>query len=543
MTRRAAAVYLSVVAALVLLPAAAFGVDRLVHRGDVLRNVSAAGIDLSGRSGGDAARALDAYRDRLLETFAIEADGHTVTVDPEDLGASFDTDELLARALRVGRDGSLFEQFVDWSASWFTPVRLEAPVGYDPASIHRFLDEVDRIVDRPPRDGGVDLAGTIVIATMPRDGRVVERGAATAMLAALVQTPERTVVDLPLESAPPRVQPAAVAAAAATARELVDRPVRLIDGRGYGSVTLDPEMLAAAVKVAIVEHSPAAVEVSLDGDVLGESLASLTGPFTTDPVDSVPAFDEATATMTFSASIDGTTLDLARVADAVEAAAMGDRVAIAPIATGVPATWSTERVAAMEIGKVSEFTTYYACCQSRVTNIQLIADEMDGVAVWPGETFSVNDHVGRRTLAEGYRRAGAIIRGEVYCCDHPANVGGGTSQFATTLYNAVFFGCYEDVFHQPHSIYFSRYPRGREATLGYPAPDVIFRNDTDTLLWIDTSYTERSVTVTFYGNTNGRTCTEEIEGRNPITVTRVITHADGSQERESFTWTYRSTAS
>lgn len=222
---------------------------------------------------------------------------------------------------------------------------------------------------------------------------------------------------------------------------------------------------------------------------------------------------------------------------------MGDRVAIAPIATGVPATWSTERVAAMEIGKVSEFTTYYACCQSRVTNIQLIADEMDGVAVWPGETFSVNDHVGRRTLAEGYRRAGAIIRGEVYCCDHPANVGGGTSQFATTLYNAVFFGCYEDVFHQPHSIYFSRYPRGREATLGYPAPDVIFRNDTDTLLWIDTSYTERSVTVTFYGNTNGRTCTEEIEGRNPITVTRVITHADGSQERESFTWTYRSTAS
>ena len=93
-------------------------------------------------------------------------------------------------------------------------------------------------------------------------------------------------------------------------------------------------------------------------------------------------------------------------------------------------------------------------------------------------------------------RAGAIIGGEVYCCDNPANVGGGTSQFATTFYNAVFFGCYEDVEHQPHSLYFSRYPYVREATLGFPAPDVKFRNDSDAPVFIDTSYTGGSITVT-----------------------------------------------
>ena len=126
--------------------------------------------------------------------------------------------------------------------------------------------------------------------------------------------------------------------------------------------------------------------------------------------------------------------------------------------------------------------------------------------------------------------AGAIIGGEVYCCDNPANVGGGTSQFATTFYNAVFFGCYEDVEHQPHSLYFSRYPYVREATLGFPSPDVKFRNDSDAPVFIDTSYTGGSITVTFYGNNGGRECTSERSGN---TVTRVMTHPDGTTKESA----------
>ena len=143
---------------------------------------------------------------------------------------------------------------------------------------------------------------------------------------------------------------------------------------------------------------------------------------------------------------------------------------------------------------------------------------------------------GKRTTAEGYVRAGAIIGGEVYCCDNPANVGGGTSQFATTFYNAVFFGCYEDVEHQPHSLYFSRYPYVREATLGFPAPDVKFRNDSDAPVFIDTSHTGGSITVTFYGNNGGRTCTSERSGN---TITRVMTHPDGTTTTQSWTWNYK----
>jgi hypothetical protein len=188
---------------------------------------------------------------------------------------------------------------------------------------------------------------------------------------------------------------------------------------------------------------------------------------------------------------------------------------------------------------LGEFTTYHSCCESRVTNIHLIADAVDGAEVAPGETWSLNEHVGQRTSAKGYVPAGAILGGEMV-----SEVGGGTSQFATTLYNAIFFSGLEDVFHQPHSIYFARYPLGREATLGWTLPDVVFRNDTDYPVTIDTSYTGTSITVQLIG-ANGhrsvRTTTAgsaTTSGGGYATVTRTIAYQDGTSTFESWSHSY-----
>ena len=53
------------------------------------------------------------------------------------------------------------------------------------------------------------------------------------------------------------------------------------------------------------------------------------------------------------------------------------------------------------------------------------------------------------------------------------------SQVATTTYNAAYFAGMTDVTHKPHSFYISRYPPGREATVGVSGPlDLKWRNDT-----------------------------------------------------------------
>src|SRR5690606_29751454 len=92
-----------------------------------------------------------------------------------------------------------------------------------------------------------------------------------------------------------------------------------------------------------------------------------------------------------------------------------------------------ERLGIREL--VGEFTTRYPAGQPRVVNIKRIAELTRGVIIEPGATFSVNDFVGRRTVDKGFVSAGVIQNG-VFQDD----VGGGISQFATTLFNAAFFG-------------------------------------------------------------------------------------------------------
>gem|GEM_PF-1970786 len=153
---------------------------------------------------------------------------------------------------------------------------------------------------------------------------------------------------------------------------------------------------------------------------------------------------------------------------------------------------------------VSEYTTHHPCCASRVTNIHLFAEAVDGTIVEPGERFSLNRHVGERTIEKGFVAAGTLINGELV-----DTVGGGVSQFATTFYNAAFWGGYQDIAHRPHSRYFSRYPEGIEATLDWPGLDVIIRNDTSANLLIRAEYTATSLTVKLFGDNDGRSVSGE----------------------------------
>lgn len=185
------------------------------------------------------------------------------------------------------------------------------------------------------------------------------------------------------------------------------------------------------------------------------------------------------------------------------------------------------------------FTTYYNPGEPRVTNIHRIADIVDGTLVLPGKEFSMNAVVGERTLAKGFVVAGAIRDGK-----HVDEVGGGVSQFATTTFNAAYFCGLDITTYQSHSEYFPRYPIGREATMGYPAPDLSFVNDTPYGILIDTSYTDTSVTVTMwsrpYATGEQVGISQSMSGAcRVVTTTRRITYPDREPATDTFTATYR----
>src|SRR5207253_1552639 len=60
-----------------------------------------------------------------------------------------------------------------------------------------------------------------------------------------------------------------------------------------------------------------------------------------------------------------------------------------------------------------------------------------------------------------------------------------------------------------HNYYLSHYPLGRDATVAWGGPDLAFRNDLKHGILIKSSYTDATLTFTFYGTPQGRKVTTE----------------------------------
>jgi vancomycin resistance protein YoaR len=172
--------------------------------------------------------------------------------------------------------------------------------------------------------------------------------------------------------------------------------------------------------------------------------------------------------------------------------------------------------------QISSFTTHFAATPS-ATNIRVVAAKVDGAVVKPGETFSLNTFTGPRGTAQGYVPA-AVIEGGKFT----KAVGGGISQFATTMFNAEFFAGVQDVHHQPHSYWITRYPAGREATVFDGLIDLVWKNDSPTGIYIQTTWVQGSITVTFWGTKHYDIESESGPRRNVVTPAVQEIPDDGS---------------
>ena len=122
-----------------------------------------------------------------------------------------------------------------------------------------------------------------------------------------------------------------------------------------------------------------------------------------------------------------------------------------------------------ELGTYS--TRYDPTNKNRSNNIAISTEKIDGTIIMPGETFSYNQTVGERTIAQGYKEAGAYSGGKVV-----QDVGGGICQTSSTLYNAVLLANLEIVDRSNHQFLTSYVDPGRDATVAWGSIDFKFKN-------------------------------------------------------------------
>jgi hypothetical protein len=470
--------------------------DRVTHRGEALPGVSLGGVDVGGRSEDEilAVARLEAARAQTQPLTAVAGSTRLVAADAATLGATYDPEAAVRAARRAGRQNA-FTSIVDTFRRRAGGIDVTVPVRIDDAALTATVDEWQRQVGAGLTNGSLQFRGTEVVITPPARGDGLVRPAADHRVRAALASGDTTGVVLPVGRTRPDIDARATRAAARRARALLARPVTLtVGGTKY---PIAPETLAGTLRVRPAGRR---LDLAVDPAALRTALAPALAAIETPPKDADFAVNGSTVSVVPSTT--GRQVDLAAVGAAIARGRHRVTGRIAEVAPAHDTAWAQN----LHITKlVSSYTTNHPCCQPRVTNIHAGAAALNGAIVEPGQTFSLNQRLGPRTLDKGYVLAPQIGADLGY----EDSVGGGVSQLSTTLFNAVFFGGYQDVTHTVHALYIDRYPMGREATLNYPSIDNRFRNDTPNGVLIRTAVSGTSITVSLYGDNGGRTVTAE----------------------------------
>lgn len=507
-------------AALVL--AALVGLAYSGSRQELAEGTRIAGVDIGGLSRNAAAAKLDA---RFSSVSAVPvrftAGAESFTFAANQLAVEPDWGAAVAAAGRAGDGFGPIRGFRRLRTRFFGAEVLPR-LAVSNAALEFALDKIAAQVDRTPRSAALELEGLRVATVPEQTGARLERDAAAEVIVrALGQLNRSSVpVELPVSIATSGVTAEMLAPVARRARIAVSAPVFL---KGAGrSWRLSRLRIASLLELP----SGGATRIALAGPAADAYFRKLSKRVGRRPVDA--GFAVSGEAVQVIPARDGFELDVPATAQTLlrASARTTNRVARLVVVRAAPEL-STREALAMGIDRrMAAYKTYYSGTADRITNLQLGVKALDGTLVRPGGTFSLNEAIGERTVERGFRIAPVIIGTKF-----EEEVGGGTSQVATTVFNAAWEAGLRITERNPHSLYISRYQLGRDATVYWPSLDLKFANDTSDWVLVKGFAESDGIRVSIYGGEDRRVesspGTFAVTGPIPVKRVKVKTLAKG----------------
>lgn len=457
--------------------------DWLSSSGAVPRGVTVAGVDVGSLSHDDAeAKLRSELGARVEQPVAVDAGDLDLEFVPAAAGLGVDWNATLDRA------GSQPINPFTRIASFFGHREIGVESTVDAAALDATVESIRAQTDRAPVEGDIVFEGATAVGVVPAPGLALDvAGAREAMqkrwafgdVAVPVETADVTVHQDEVDRVLTQIAEPAVSA-----------PV-VFTGKNAAAAVLAPEVVGQVVSFEPGEDGSLAARYDNDAAIriLAPQLAA------TETVAKDASFVLGSGAPTIVPGVVGDMVQWPVTLEQLPTLlASSDARTTAAVYAPAPPALTTEGAQALGIKEVvAEYTTGGFEYASGV-NIRLTADIVNGALVKPGATFSLNGYTGPRGTAQGFVESGIIDNGRP-----DRAVGGGISQFATTLYNAAYFGGMEDAGHTEHSYYISRYPEAREATVFEGAIDLKFTNPAKTGIVIESFGTGSDVTVRLWG--------------------------------------------
>lgn len=454
------------VGAFVLLVGGAYVGAYFVAGNQVPANASAAGVEIGGVSPDEAEETLRAELGSRTETPIVIAsdDGTTFELVPAESGLDIDFAATVASAgggfswnpahiFTALTGGDAVELVTTVDEEQLTAAVTEAAETFDSEPVDATIALTDGSVETTPAQAGTQLN---VEETAAGVQEAFENGESEA--AAVTASTDPSITDEEIEEfRASQLDPA------------LDGPITLTSESG--DIELSEEQVATVLRIT---GSDGDLGVGFDSEQLAEVTSETLDDLNIEgPKDATFKWENNQVVVVPGQA--GLVVTPEAIEKGFEEALASENRSAALEASEEEPDFTTEEAKELRPREViGEFTTNFPHAPYRNTNLSLAASKVTGYVLMPGETFSLDNTLGPRTEENGWVSGYIIDGGNLVRA-----TAGGISQAATTLYNAGFFAGYEDVEHRPHSLYFDRYPAGRESTILSGSIDMRFKNDTE----------------------------------------------------------------
>lgn len=525
-------------------------VGAVLATGDGVRpRTTVAGLPIGGLSAAEAEQALtDRLGRRAAKDITLKYDSSTVAVNPEEAGMVLDVKATIAQA--TGRSWNPFTLIGDLVGER----TIEPIVTIDETALTEQVASIAESLSVEATEPSLTMANGQPVLTAGKDGYELDQVVTIEQLTGAFLKP-RKPLEVTVVVTPPVISPEQAQAAIASAEQAVSEPVTVV--ASGQQITIPAATIARALSFTREGNN---FVPTLDGEILHEAIAPELRSVEVPGRDATFRIRQGKPEVVPAVVGAGVSDDelAAKVATVLDQSGTGRTVTVT-LGVLQPAL-TTE--AARELGistRISSFTQDFPAAQYRSINIGQAAERVNGTLLMPGETFSMNDTIKERTVANGYTVGTIIGPGGVF----EEQLGGGVSAATTAVWTAAFFAGMEKTDTRAHSIYISRYQPGLEATVAWGVFDMKFTNDTPSPVFITTRMSSTSMTVSFWGtptydeilaefgprtnirkfttiyNRSDKCSTQSGVDGFTINVDRVFINDGAEVERETMTTVYR----
>ena len=281
--------------------------------------------------------------------------------------------------------------------------------------------------------------------------------------------------------------------------ELVEHQLEVGDGKiictpGHTGFSGDTDIAYEQVKTSIENDSFSGIRVTLDSaPPKALTIEDIDAFAYANPQDAVFLIENNTVTVV--PEIWGRYLDIEEAKQYVPQIYEGGDIVNIPFYSSEPTVKADELNAKLFNATLGSYATSYGgSSANRAANVANAAGKINDTVLAPGDVFSFNTTVGKRSTANGFYTAPEYANGQTVM-----GVGGGTCQVSTTLYNAVLYSDLSIVSRLNHMFAVGYAPLGQDATVTDSGIDFKFSNNTDYPIKIVATASGGRITVSILG--------------------------------------------